>query len=312
VDAAGNILIGSIGEPAVLIVDPTGAISTLFVANAYGLAADPAGRIWFAGGSITVASQTGPPLPLPPVIFDGGFTNAAMTQTSEVAPGEIVTIYGARLGPSTGVPGVISGGVLQSEWAGVRVLFDGIPSALLYAAAGQINAVAPWEIAGRSTVTLTVEYQGVASNPVILDVVPAVPSLFLAPLGIQPVLAAVNQDGPRNGPGSPAVAGSVVSLYGAGAGLMSAPVPDGEITGRTLTHPQLQVSVSAFTGTQGGSVPARILGVTYAGDAPDFVSGALQVNVQLPDDLLTGYYYMQLRVGNAISGMGALFTSSKQ
>ena len=93
---------------------------------------------------------------------------------------------------------------------------------------------------------------------------------------------------------------------------MSAPVPDGEITGRTLTHPQLQVSVSAFTGTQGGSVPARILGVTYAGDAPDFVSGALQVNVQLPDDLLTGYYYMQLRVGNAISGMGALFTSSKQ
>ena len=63
-----------------------------------------------------------------------------------------MTIYGARLGPSTGVPGVISGGVLQSEWAGVRVLFDGIPSALLYAAAGQINAVAPWEIAGRSTV----------------------------------------------------------------------------------------------------------------------------------------------------------------
>jgi uncharacterized protein (TIGR03437 family) len=321
VDAAGNILIGAVGEGAVLMVSSTGVLSTLFTGTAYSLAVDPAGRIWFAGGgatpagggSINVASQTGPPFPLSPVIFDGGFTSAAMIQSSEVAPGEIVSIYGARLGPAAAVPGIISGGVLQMELAGVRVLFDGIPSPLLYASAGQINAVAPWEISGKSTVTLTVEYQGVASNPVMLDVAPAVPSLFEATLaGVQPVLAAVKQDGSLSGPGNPAVAGSIVSIYGAGAGLMNAPAQDGQITGATLTHPQLQVSVSAFTGTQGGSVPARILSVTYAGDAPDFVSGALQVNVQLPDDLLTGYYYLQLRVGNAISGAAALFTRAKQ
>jgi uncharacterized protein (TIGR03437 family) len=314
VDAAGNILIGAVGEGAILVVDGGGAIRTLFAGSASGLSVDAAGRIWSAGGAtITVASQTGPPFPLPPVIFDGGFTNAAMTQTSEVAPGEIVSVYGARLGPASAVKGVISGGVLQSELAGVRVLFDGIPAPLLYAAAGQINAVAPWEIAGKSTVTLTVESRGMASNPVVLDVVPAVPSLFLAPLaGTLPTLAAVNQDGRQSGPGIPAAAGSIVSLYGTGAGLMSAPAAGGQITGTTLSHPQLQVSVSALTGTQAGSIPARILGVTYAGDAPELVSGALQVNVQLPDDLLTGYYYLQLRVGNAISGAGALFTHAKQ
>jgi hypothetical protein len=34
--------------------------------------------------------------------------------------------------------------------------------------------------------------------------------------------------------------------------------------------------------------------------------------VQLPDDLLTGYYYLELRVGNAISGAGSVFTAAKK
>lgn len=313
VDAAGDILIGETGATRVRMIDASGIVSTLFSASAYSLATDATGRIWFGGGAVGVASQTGAPFALPPLIFDGGFTNAAMQQTSEVAPGEIVSIYGAGLGPATPVTGVVSSGVLQTEIGGVRVLFDGIPAPLLYAGSGlasegfsaaQINAVVPYEVAGKTTVTMTVEYQGMSSNPVTLDVVPAVPAVFLAPLaGILPVLAASDQNGTQSGPGNPAQAGSIVALYCTGAGLMNPAATDGRITGSSLASPQLPVSAS---------IGSRILGVTYAGDAPGFVSGALQVNVQLPDDLLTGYYYLELRVGNAISGAGIVFTTAKQ
>jgi uncharacterized protein (TIGR03437 family) len=313
VDAAGDILIGETGATRVRMIDSSGAVSTLFYASAYSLATDATGRIWFGGGAVGVASQTGAPFALPPLIYDGGFTNAAMQQTSEVAPGEIVSIYGAGLGPVTPVTGVVSSGVLQTEIGGVRVLFDGIPAPLLYAGAGlasvgltaaQINAVVPYEVAGKTTVTMAVEYQGMSSNPVTLDVLPAVPAVFLAPLaGILPVLAASDQDGTESGPGHPAQAGSIVALYCTGAGLMNPPAADGRITGSSLASPQLPVSAS---------IGSRILGVTYAGDAPGFVSGAIQVNVQLPDDLLAGYYYLELRVGNAISGAGLVFTTAKQ
>ncbi len=313
VDAAGNILIGETGARHVRMVDHNGVISTLVSTSAYSLATDATGRIWFGGGTVGVASQTGPPFALPPLIYDGGFTNAAMPQTSAVAPGEIVSIYGAGLAPGTPVTGAVSAGVLQTEIGGVRVLFDGIPAPLLYVGsgvdtegltAGQINAVVPYEVAGKTTVTVMVEYQGMSSNPVTLDVVPAVPAIFLVPLaGVQPVLAATNQNGTRSGPGNPATAGSIISLYGTGAGEMNPPATDGRLTGSSLTSPQLRVSAS---------IGSRMLGVTYAGDAPGFVSGALQVNVQLPDDLLTGYYYLELRVGNAISGTGTLFTIAKE
>jgi uncharacterized protein (TIGR03437 family) len=312
VDAAGDILIGETGATRVRMIDAGGTVSTLFSANAFSLATDAAGRIWWGGGAVGVASQTGAPFALPPLIFDGGFTNAAMAQTSEVSPGEIISIYGARLAPATPVTGVVSSGVLQTEAGGVRVLFNGNPSPVLYAGsgtdsagltAGQINAVVPYEIAGLATVTMTVEYQGVSSNPVTLDVVPAVPAVFLAPLaGVLPVLAASDQNGTESGPGNPAQAGSIVSLYCTGAGLMNPATTDGHITGSALASPQLPVSAS---------IGSQMLGVIYAGDAPGFVSGALQVNVQLPGNLLTGYYYLELRVGNAISGAGIVFTQAQ-
>lgn len=313
VDAAGDILIGETGVTRVRMIDAGGSISTLFGASAFGLATDTTGRVWFgSGGAVGVASQTGAPFALPPVIYDGGLTNAAMMQTSDVSPGEIISIYGSRLAPAAPVTGVVSSGVLQTEAGGVQVLFNGIPSPVLYAGsgmdsagltAGQINAVVPYEIAGMATVTMTVEYQGLSSNPVTLDVVPAVPAVFLAPLaGVLPVLAASDQNGTESRPGNPAQAGSIVSLYGTGAGLMNPAATDGHITGAALASPQLPVSAS---------IGSQILAVTYAGDAPGFVSGALQVNVQLPGDLLTGYYYLELRVGNAISGTGILFTLAK-
>lgn len=64
--------------------------------------------------------------------------NAASYAPGAVAPGEIVTIFGERLGPA----GIVSAGFdpsgrLETSAGVTRVLFDGIPAPVLYAGGSQ-------------------------------------------------------------------------------------------------------------------------------------------------------------------------------
>jgi uncharacterized protein (TIGR03437 family) len=305
IDPAGRVLIGEGGRGGLVrAVDAAGVIRFVTSGLAIGLAADSAGRIWMAGaGNVTVATQSGLPFPLAPVISDGGITGGAMMQTGVVSPGEIVSIFGERLGPPIGMSGSISNGVLATTLAGTRVLFDGVASPLLFVRDSQINAVVPFAVAGKAMVQAVVEAAGVRSNPVTLGVLPAAPQLCLASLGTLNGAAALNQDGTPNRPSNEAAAGTVVSLFGAGAGAMQPQPADGQIITGDLPLPILPVRAS---------IGARMLEVTYAGAAPGLVAGALQVNVRLPDDLLTGYYAIELRVGDAISGSALVFTKTRQ
>lgn len=64
-----------------------------------------------------------------------------------VGPGEFVSLYGSLLGPSPGVGATLdSQGRVANQFAGVQVLFNGIPSPLLYASQGQVNALVPYGI----------------------------------------------------------------------------------------------------------------------------------------------------------------------
>ncbi len=301
VDAQGDILIGDMSAGGqIREVNQNGIIRTVVFGVAKGLAVDAAGRIWWGdgsnvayGGSLFVASQTGLPFPLPPLVFDGGVTGAAMTERAAVAPGEIVTIYGDRLGPATPANATVSGGEIGTVLAGVRVSFNGVAAPVLYASDVQINAVVPFEVTG-ATAGMTLEYNGLTSNVATVAVVPAAPQLFVG---------ALNQDGSPNTSFNPAPAGSIVTLWGTGAGLMNLPQTDGQITTTVLATPVLTTTISAA----GQPFP-----VTYAGSAPEIVAGGIQVNVQLPGDILTGYYSLELRVGNAISGRGTVFTQATQ
>ncbi len=92
--------------------------------------------------------------------------NGASFYPGEVAPGEIVTLFGSGLGPET--PALLelgSSGLVSSKLAGVRVLFDGVPGPLVYVQFNQINVVAPYSIAGKSTVEIQLERDGVLSDP---------------------------------------------------------------------------------------------------------------------------------------------------
>lgn len=84
---------------------------------------------------------------------------------------------------------------------------------------------------------------------------------------------------------------------------------DGEIA-TVLAQAVLPVAVAGSTAAEVGHLE-RAFTVTYAGAAPGIVAGGVQINVQLPDDLLTGYYALELRVGDAISGRAMVFTTAK-
>jgi uncharacterized protein (TIGR03437 family) len=80
-------------------------------------------------------------------------TNAASFAAGAVAPGELVTLFGTRLGPQKGVPlHATPQSPFPTQAAKLKVTFDGTPAPLLWVQDAQINAVAPWSLTpGQST-----------------------------------------------------------------------------------------------------------------------------------------------------------------
>ena len=206
--------------------------------------------------------------------------NGATFKSGAVAPGEIISVFGSTLGPSTplGVQLDASGRV-STQVGGTQVLFDGIAAPLLYVSSTQLNIVVPYEVSG-STI-MQVLYQGNPSATTTLGVTASSPGIF----GI------ANQDGSVNSSTSPAPAGSVLVIYGTGEGQTNPAGIDGNVNNSIFPAPVLPVSVK---------IGGQIANVLYAGAAPGFVSGVLQVNVQIPSGL-TGSQPVQLAIGSAAS-----------
>ena len=90
-----------------------------------------------------------------PTIAPGGVTNAASGQTAVIAPGEILAVYGANLGPAQLISASFdANGRLPTSLAGTQLLVAGVPVPLLYTSANQIAGIAPlsldrrWGVAG--------------------------------------------------------------------------------------------------------------------------------------------------------------------
>jgi uncharacterized protein (TIGR03437 family) len=205
-----------------------------------------------------------------PVLNSGGITNAASFAAGPVSPGEIVTLFGTGMGPATIATATLSSlGLVSNSLAGTRVLFDGIPSPMIYSSATGVSAVVPYETAGKSSTMVQVEYQGQASPAASFAVAPATPGIFQ--LGASNWV--FNQDGSVNSPANPAAAGSVVVLYATGGGQTNPGGVDGSLAVSPLPAPVANVSVTV------GGVGAAIV---YAGAAPGAVAGLLQINARVP------------------------------
>jgi uncharacterized protein (TIGR03437 family) len=242
--------------------------------------------------TLTVAT-----IPKPVVTAIG---NAASYATGSISPGENIVIFGTGVGPATLVSGTVTNGVLGSTVGSTRVLFDGTPAPILYASATQTSVLVPYGLNGRTTTNVVVEYSGVASSAIAYNVTAAAPGIYtLNQQGTGPG-AVVNENGTTvNGSATPAARGSVISVYMTGEGQTTPAGSDGAIipaVASALKRPVLPVTATI------NGIDATVL---YAGSAPGFVSGAMQVNIRIPDNApIGGAVPLLVKIGTASSQSG--------
>ncbi|HLN04434.1 MAG TPA: hypothetical protein VK335_34415 [Bryobacteraceae bacterium] len=185
-----------------------------------------------------------------------GFVNAASNVSNVVAPGEMFMILGHNFGPGTIAKSNPSSGKAQTTLAKTQVLFDGTPAALYSVQNTSTNSFvsgfAPFELAGKTTTNVKVVYNGVASPPVTLYVLDAVPGLFTVNSSGTGQGMILNSDNSVNSDSHRAPRGSVVTALATGGGLTSPLSHDGVITGSPA--PKLNLDVKVYL--DGALVPS--------------------------------------------------------
>jgi uncharacterized protein (TIGR03437 family) len=218
-----------------------------------------------------------------------------------ISPGEIVTLKGTGLGPATGLIAPAAP-TFPDRLGDTQVLFDNVPAPLLYVQDRQINAVAPYGIAGKQQVSIQVRSEGRVTQTVTAPVAPTSLAVFQDFSTGAPMV--FNQDFTRNSPGNPAPRGSVLILFVTGAGQTSPASADGQVW---LQPGALQTSVSAEL-KHLSQIPVASLPVQYAGPAPGYVSGLQQLNLLIPANLSPAFVsgvtggnnYLTLTVGGSM------------
>jgi uncharacterized protein (TIGR03437 family) len=296
VDSAGNLFIADTYNNAVRIVGTDGIIHTFAggpgatytgdgaltsvgaLNTPFGITVDSSGNLYIAdtGDSVIrkVTRGTGPAI--------GAVVNGAgATNSPAIAPAEVVTIYGANLGPpQLAIAAPDSTNKFPQAVAGMQVLFNGMPSPVYFTSAGQAAAFVPYGLTG-PTATVQVSYQGQISPvafTVPVDV--TVPGIFTSNASGSGQAAALNTDSTVNSVSNPVHPNGVIVLYATGEGLTN----PGGIDGLVSTGPVYAKPLQAVSVTIGG-LPATL---NYAGEAPFLVAGVLQINAVVPAGVQTG------------------------
>ncbi len=233
---------------------------------------------------------------LPDIVATGGSTSilintsrgidsvvnaASLASGQPVAPGSLVAIFGAGIGPAVGV-----GGRSQNSLSGVSVTFNGIPAPLLYVSARQINAQVPWEVSGEAQVAVTVN--GASVGQFSVATAPTAPGVFTTAGQAQ----ALHADGTLASVSNPAAAGETLTVYANGLGPVTPLIADGAASGGTVR--------------MAGSTPVFIGGVrcvvTFAGLSPTML-GVNQLSVVVPAGV-HGVVPLLINAGGIITSAG--------
>ena len=200
-----------------------------------------------------------------------GLTNSAEYHVSaNVAPGELVSLYGIQIGPPVAAPAQLTAeNRLPFTLAGTEVRFDGTAAPLLYAGPNQINLVVPFEVAGKDSVQVELRQSGSVVSTFVVPVAEAHPAIFHRHVLVGNAVGdaiALNEDGTLNSALNPARSGSIVTIWVTGAGAFEPALGDGGIANGDA-KPKLPLGLP-YGGT-----------LQYGGSAPGMLNGVLQINV---------------------------------
>ena len=248
---------------------------------------------------------------------------ASFGSPSSVAPGSIVSIFGAGFGSQDNLSPFPS-----TNPNGVTVLFGSTPAPVfaLAAAEGQINVLVPDELPTTGSINLTVQTSAGTSQVFPLTLAPSAPGIFYFadPLVTtrrnaiavvvntariaMPVTMATNLGLPSNCSvqppaalcGQPAHPGDYIQIYATGLGIAT---PNGDPGGAVLptgsvapsSGNPLYLTVTTPTVTIGGLTAS----VVFSGIAPGY-AGFYQIDAQIPSGVPAGDDVpLQISVGNA-------------
>ena len=225
-----------------------------------------------------------------------GLLSAATYIGGGVTPGQIAVLFGKGFGPGdlAGLTLTADGNVSTIS-GGATITFDGVPAPMIYAVNGQLSAIIPYAVAGKSTTQMQVNYAGQQSSPVTVPVIAAAPGLFTNDASGKGQAVVLNQDFSRNTAANPAARGSIVVFYGTGEGQTVPPGVDGRINNTVFPKPVLPLKVIM------GGIDAT---VAYFGAAPGLVSGLFQANITVPAGVSPGDVPVVFIVGTASSPIG--------
>jgi uncharacterized protein (TIGR03437 family) len=240
------------------------------------LAVDQSGVLHVTGYLGLVSTITPAQPPAPRVL---SIVNAASNElTGLVAPGEIISLYGTGLGPTTPAPATPENGLFPTSLGGVQVSVNGSSIPLLYVSATQINAEIPFDGNRLGTVVNATSVVQVMNNSTPLpDFTLGNVSADFAVFGnAGGSMTVINQDGTLNKIANPAKVGSVVSIWATGFGIAGAPVVGAVPTAANNYCSSCQVTLTNNEGTTYTET------VQYAGTSPGLIDGLMQINFVVP------------------------------
>lgn len=283
-------------------------LATTLVSSSALLATIPATLLTSASVlDLTVTNPApGGPAVAPAVVTVGNIstitaiTNSASYAIGAISPGEIISIFGSNIGPSTPAELSISGGYVQTALSGVSVAIDGQAAPIVYVSASQVSVQVPYNArlgtAAMGTArTFVLTYGTATPASTTVDIVASAPGLFtLNASGVGEALV-LNYNSSTGGYSvnsaqNPAAVGQTVVFFLTGEGDYANAVYSPE-TGfvvpltppvSTGVYPELSTLPTVTIGS------TAVTNVAYAGPIPGSMLGLLQINAVIPAGVSAG------------------------
>ena len=302
VDAAGNVYIADAGNNRVRRVSTSNIITTVAGTDTNGFGGDgglatlailnfPWGLATDASGNVYVGDRVNERVrkialgsvlpPAAPVLNDGApvVNGASFTPNAPVAPGSMVSIFGANLA-STSL--AASSATLPMAIEGTSVTFNGVAAPLYFVSAGQINAQVPFDV-GLGNVSVEVKVGAQVSSPQTANVEAFAPGIFTVDSGTGAIFH--TSDYVMVSSSAPAHPGEYVLIYVTGLGSLRTPVVSGTPAPSNPPAETLKTPIVSIGGLSSQ--------VSFSGLAPGFV-GVYQLNVQVPLSVAAGNQTVQI------------------